>query len=377
MVLFQDQLLQSVPDPAPLLTAGYKGSLLCLPMLGSGIGVFWMPGTYNASVGAASRRFSSGLATVLSNPPVGVNRLTACLNLEGYVDLFASSPDEKVYHILQTSSSDGSHWEPSWNWFMDNMYWTIKAGKHADGRLQVFATDWEYHKINTRWHTTCASGYCVWSGQSAWPPYPSHFTGRIEQCIDGTGHLCIAYNSDHRTLVFARCVDAGATWEYTDLQVIDNPPLDFHMVDYTMGRNQEGHVEIVGQGSDGFLYHNWQNGAGGPFNARFQRFILDGPVQPPNSAGQVDLQATNCSAYGGHILLFALDIMNHKLMSTHRTTTWPFWSNWRDEGVYNSLTSIQAEQDYFFPNLVHVIGAELLSTGSPNKRLWHYGLWMT
>src|SRR6266566_2719587 len=185
--------------------------------------------------------------TIKSSPSVGQNT-------GGRLEVFTIGSDGTLWHIWQTiAGKSWSNWNPLNKPLNTNVLVMPGVGKNADGRLEVFTVGTD----GALWHIYQVAPNGTWS---SWTPQ-----GKPPN-LNAVNAPIVAQNADGRLEAFTVGAD-GALWHvwqttpngtwsnWASLGLpagasITSPP--------TVGKNKDGHLEVLVSGHDGALWHIWQ-----------------------------------------------------------------------------------------------------------------------
>jgi len=182
------------------------------------------------------------------------DRLAACPNEDGRLEVFYIAGDGKLWHSWQTSP--GGTWAGG---MLGSSAKQVAVGRNQDGRLEVFyigLDDVIYHN----WQV----GGGAWSGETGMDGWAKQIAvgqnpdGRLEVLYIGT---------DDKLYHFWQLTPSGA-WS-------NEAVLGGMAKQLAVANNQAGRIEICYVGTDGQLYHNWKTGP----DTWYGEMALGGPAQ--------------------------------------------------------------------------------------------------
>jgi hypothetical protein len=185
-------------------------------------------------------------------------------HVDGRLEAFAYGCDKALWHIWQTAPNGSwSSWASLGMPPNKQTTWGLIGEKNADGRFEIF----EVGSDDALWHTwqTTTGGEC----------YNSWFSsGKPSACKGVDMGLSVSQNADGRLEFFTVGSD-GALWhiwqnvpngtwnQWTSLGTPSNVQLN---TGPTVGKNKDGCLEVLIVGSDGALWHTTQVEPGKDWN---------------------------------------------------------------------------------------------------------------
>jgi hypothetical protein len=205
-------------------------------------------------------------------PPgvVSFRGLAVGSNLDGRLEVFATSIDGTIWHTWQTAPNGG--WPPPGAWSVRGQMPGVKlngvvVGRNADGRLEVFAFG-DDHAVWHTWQTAPNNG---------WPPPNSWASRGRPPGVQLRGRLAVGSHLNGRLEIFAPGDDA-AIWHTAQIAANDGWPAAGNWIsagkppglgvgDAAVARNKDGRLELIGVGGTQKapleISHTWQTAPNG------------------------------------------------------------------------------------------------------------------
>ncbi len=288
---------------------------------------------------------------------------TVAQNTDGRLEVFTVGTDGTLWHIWQTIPDKlWSNWDPLTKPPHTNVLVVPGVGKNADGRLEVFTIGSD----GALWHIwQTAPGHGPWfnwfsSGQPAASIANAQFPPSVAQ------------NTDGRLEVFTVGSD-GALWHiyqeapngtWSSWTPLGKPPNLTAVNVPVVGKNADGRLEVFTIGSDGALWHTWQTAPGhGPW------FNWFSSGQPAASIANAQFPPSVAQNTDGRLEVFTIG-SDGALWHIWQTTPNGTWSNWASLGLPQaaSITSPPTVEKNKDGHL------EVLVSGHDGA-LWH--IWQT
>jgi hypothetical protein len=174
--------------------------------------------------------------------------LTAAMNADGRLEVFAVGADNALWHIGQTAPSNGwSGWASLGGALLSPS--AVAVGKNADGRLEVFAVGAD----NALWHIGQTAPSNGWSGWAS-----------LGGALLSSSAVAVRTNADGRLEVFVVGTDSALwhIWQtapsngWSGWASLGGVLLSSSAV--VVGKNADGRLEVFVVGTDSALWHIWQ-----------------------------------------------------------------------------------------------------------------------
>jgi hypothetical protein len=171
-------------------------------------------------------------------------------NLDGRLELVARATDNSIWHNWQTAPNAGwTGWYPLGGIATSDPV----IAKNGDGRLEIFVLGTD-GALDHRWQLSPGGGWADWSplgspgGPLADPVAITRATGEI---------AVFAVDASKRGVHFIQQVPGGwSAWQDLGGTVVSPP---------TVAANQDGRLEVFGEGTDAALWHRWESSPNGPW----------------------------------------------------------------------------------------------------------------
>jgi peptidoglycan hydrolase-like protein with peptidoglycan-binding domain len=256
-------------------------------------------------------------------------------NKDGRLEVFVRGTDNAVWHIWQTSASNG--WS-GWGSLGGVVSSPIAVGRNADGRLEVFARGTDaalWHK----WQTAPNGGWSNWVSLGGWiidPVVASNADGRLEAFVRGQDNALWHKWQTAPNGGWSNWVSLGGGMGSK----------------VAVGRNADGRLEVFVRGTNGALWHKWQTAPNGGWSgwASMGGQIQGAPIVGRNKSGRLEVFARG---------------MDNALWHIWQTAPSSGWSGWASLGGWISEPAVISNADGRM---------ELFVRGQDNA-LWH--MWQT
>ncbi len=292
------------------------------------------------------------------------DELAAGRNLDGRLEVFAIGDiggHGTIWHIWQVTPGGGwSDWSllgtsPAHPSFPHPLVTTpITVWRNNDGRLEVFAVGSDGYLWHI-WQLAPNSGWSDWTSFDALVGQAytigKNLDGRLEIFLVGLDG--ILYHMNQST--------AGSQ-QWSRGASLGLPPNVNQLFCVSVGRNGDGRLEVFAIGSDGALWHIWQNAANGFEWANWASLGMPGTLLTPFAVG------TN---QDGRLQVFVCGVIDNvsQLLTIEQITAGGAWSTWA-RFVNPSDFDLQADT----PPLkvaVNQDGRLEVLIGTLNGEIWH------
>ncbi|HVV86583.1 MAG TPA: hypothetical protein VHE35_26175 [Kofleriaceae bacterium] len=250
-----------------------------------------------------------GDTTFAGGPAVGLNHWRK-------LELFARGRDRAMYHRWQNEV--GTRSAAQWSG------WTARGGsldadptvaRNRDDRLEVFAvhTDGRVYHMYQRWFDPFGAPWSGWEAMGS-----RRFTGRVAVECDGSGCLwALARSRDDQSIWSCRQTSPGGSW--TDWQ-----PTNGAGDEPALACNADGRLEAFVRGTDGRIWHLWQQVPGGALSS-WELLHDQGPVRPVLGAGA---RPTAWNQGDRSLAVVAVE-SDREAFLIARTNVEPWWSDYQ------------------------------------------------
>ncbi len=231
--------------------------------------------------------------SLLGTPAQQIVNHSVGRNADGRLEVFYSDVNNEIWHIWQTAPNGTWSTSALLNKLANASYYSsIAVDENADGRLEVFTI-----ADGALWH--------IWQTTAGGNWYNTWFSSGKPSGMDLQPSPALVRNADGRLEVFAAGTD-GALWHiwqtapngtWSSWASLGTPSNVQFLSGYTVGKNADGRLEVFTVGSDGALWHIWQTTAGGNwYNTWFSSGKLStsaeiyiGPAVIQNADGRLEV----------------------------------------------------------------------------------------
>src|SRR6266566_5168339 len=193
--------------------------------------------------------------SLLGTPAQQIVNHSVGRNAYGRLEVFYSDVNNEIWHIWQTAPNGTWSTSALLNKLANASYYSsIAVDENADGRLEVFTI-----ADGALWH--------IWQTTAGGNWYNTWFSSGKPSGMDLQPSPALVRNADGRLEVFTAGTD-GALWHiwqnspngtwntWTSFGTIPN--VQFTTAGPAVGKNKDGRLEVLIAGNDGALWHTWQ-----------------------------------------------------------------------------------------------------------------------